>query len=59
MKSVVLNFGKNLRYYLRVKDVEVELNCQDTLQKHQLISLLKLFGDVLVFDWQAQDWVKA
>lgn len=59
MKTIVLNFGKNLRYYLRVKDIEVELNCHDTLQKHQLICLLRLFGDVLIFDWETQNWVEA
>ena len=59
MKSIELNFGKNLKYYLRVKDFEIELNCSDTLQKNQIISLLKLFDDVYIFDFETRKYIKA
>lgn len=59
MKSIELNFGKNLRYFLKVNDVKIELNCNNTLELNQITSLLKLFGDVYTFDFETRKYIKA
>lgn len=59
MKSIVLNFGEDYRFFLKVKDVEVELNCNNTLELNQITSLLKLFGDVYTFDFETRKYIKA
>lgn len=59
MKSIELIFGKSLRFFLKVNDVNVELNCNDTLELDQIIFLLKHFGDVYTFDFDTREYIKA